>query len=144
MVIVYDLSPGAAFGLTQRSVYTADGRRRDQRELHQLPHPDTRSRERRESPDGREGGQDGDADADRAFRAGDGEALIGFLPGKNYGTAADEQVLVAAHTDSMSLIQDNGGLGILGVMSYFNQIPRRATGANDRRLLRLPALHAGR
>ena len=26
IVVVYDLSPGAAFGLTQRSVYTADGR----------------------------------------------------------------------------------------------------------------------
>uniref|UniRef100_UPI003977F797 hypothetical protein n=1 Tax=Salmonella sp. SAL4447 TaxID=3159902 RepID=UPI003977F797 len=25
IVVVYDLSPGAAFGLTQRSVYTADG-----------------------------------------------------------------------------------------------------------------------
>jgi len=26
MVVVYDLSPGAAFGLAQRSVYTADGK----------------------------------------------------------------------------------------------------------------------
>jgi hypothetical protein len=48
------------------------------------------------------------------------------LPGRNYGTPQDEQVLLATHTDAMSLIEENGGLGMLGIMSYFNQLPRSA------------------
>jgi hypothetical protein len=48
------------------------------------------------------------------------------LPGKNYGTPQDEQVLIATHTDAMSLIEENGGLGLLGILSYFNHIPRSA------------------
>ena len=48
------------------------------------------------------------------------------MPGKNYGTPLDEQVLLATHTDAMSLIEENGGLGMLGIMSYFNHIPQSA------------------
>jgi hypothetical protein len=48
------------------------------------------------------------------------------LPGKNYGTPLDEQVLVATHTDAMSLVEENGGLGMLGILSYFNHIPQSA------------------
>jgi hypothetical protein len=38
----------------------------------------------------------------------------------------DEQVLLATHTDDMSLIEENGGLGMLGMMSYFNHPPRQS------------------
>lgn len=35
-------------------------------------------------------------------------------------------MLIATHTDAMSLIEENGGLGLLGIMSYFNHVPRTA------------------
>ncbi len=35
-------------------------------------------------------------------------------------------MLLATHTDAMSLIEENGGLGLLGIMSYFNHVPRAA------------------
>ena len=44
----------------------------------------------------------------------------GFLPGKNYGTAADEHVLVITHSDGPNLTQDNGGFAILSVIRYFS------------------------
>jgi hypothetical protein len=34
--------------------------------------------------------------------------------------------LLASHTDAMSLIEENGGFGLLGIMSYYNRIPRAA------------------
>jgi hypothetical protein len=58
------------------------------------------------------------------FQRDIGKAIIAYLPGKNYGTPQDEQVLLATHTDAMSLIEENGGLGVLGIMSYFNHLPR--------------------
>jgi hypothetical protein len=48
------------------------------------------------------------------------------LPGRDYGTPQDEQILLATHTDAMSLIEENGGLGVLAIMSYFNKLPRSA------------------
>ena len=54
------------------------------------------------------------------------EAILAYLPGRAYGTPRDEQVLIATHTDAMSLIEENGGLGLLGIASYFNRIPRTA------------------
>ena len=60
------------------------------------------------------------------FQRDTGKAIIAYLPGRNYGTPQDEQVLLATHTDAMSLIEENGGLGMLGIMSYFNHLPRSA------------------
>jgi hypothetical protein len=51
---------------------------------------------------------------------------MAYLPGRNYGAPQDEQVLIATHTDAMSLIEENGGLGLLGIMSYFSHVPRSA------------------
>ncbi len=50
--------------------------------------------------------------------------LFGYLPGKNYGTDADEQILLITHTDGPSISQDNGAFGILGVVKYFANIPQ--------------------
>ena len=50
--------------------------------------------------------------------------LFGYLPGKNYGTDADEQILLITHTDGPSISQDNGAFGILGMVKYFNYIPQ--------------------
>jgi hypothetical protein len=60
------------------------------------------------------------------FQRDIGKAIIAYLPGRNYGTPMDEQVLLATHTDAMSLIEENGGLGMLGIMSYFNHLPRQS------------------
>jgi len=48
--------------------------------------------------------------------------LFGYLPGKHYGTEEDEQILLITHTDGPSISQDNGALGILGVVRYFSNL----------------------
>jgi len=53
-----------------------------------------------------------------------GRAYIGYLPGRDYGTPKDEQIMIATHSDAMSLVEDNGALGLLGVLYYFNHIPQ--------------------
>lgn len=50
--------------------------------------------------------------------------LFGYLPGKDFGTDADEQIMLVTHTDGPSISQDNGALGILGVLEYFSKIPQ--------------------
>jgi hypothetical protein len=50
--------------------------------------------------------------------------LIGFLPGRNYGTEDDEQVILLTHTDGPSITQENGALAILGVIDYFSGLPQ--------------------
>lgn len=50
--------------------------------------------------------------------------LFGYLPGRNYGTDADEQILLITHTDGPSISQDNGAFGILGMVKYFANISR--------------------
>lgn len=51
--------------------------------------------------------------------------LIGYLPGRNYGSDQDEQVLMITHTDGPSITQDNGALGILAAIRYFSNIPQQ-------------------
>jgi len=50
--------------------------------------------------------------------------LYGYLPGKDYGSPADRQVMLVTHTDGPSISQENGGLGILGMVKYFSHIPK--------------------
>jgi hypothetical protein len=50
--------------------------------------------------------------------------LIGYLPGKHYGTAQDEKVMLTTHTDGPAVLQDNGALGVLGIVAYFSHIPQ--------------------
>ncbi|MBS3756743.1 MAG: hypothetical protein KGY56_13675, partial [Desulfobacterales bacterium] len=51
--------------------------------------------------------------------------LIGYLPGKNYGTPDDEQIILVTHTDGCSISQENGALGILGIIHYFSNFPQK-------------------
>jgi len=51
--------------------------------------------------------------------------LIGYLPGRDYGTDRDQQILMVTHTDGPSITQDNGALGILAAVRYFSHIPQR-------------------
>jgi len=50
--------------------------------------------------------------------------LFGYLPGKDYGTPQDQQILLITHTDGPSISQENGGLGILAVVKYFAHLPK--------------------
>ena len=51
--------------------------------------------------------------------------LIGYLPGKNYGTERDERILLRTHTDGPSISQENGALGLLAVVANIAQIPQK-------------------
>ncbi len=126
MVIVYDLSPGAALGLVQRSVYTPDGKAGLGAVYTNCP---TLTLDRVNGAkvlmDAR-AGKMATLTLMARFQRDVGKAIIAYLPGKNYGTPLDEQVMVASHTDAMSLVEENGGLGMLGIMSYFSHIPKAA------------------
>jgi hypothetical protein len=50
--------------------------------------------------------------------------LIGYLPGRHYGTEKDEKILLTTHTDGPCVLQDNGALGLLGIVAYFSRIPQ--------------------
>ena len=50
--------------------------------------------------------------------------LIAYLPGKDYGTPDDEQIVLINHTDGPSITQDNGALGLLAIVKYFSHIPQ--------------------
>ncbi len=50
--------------------------------------------------------------------------LIGYLPGKDFDTEKDEKILMVTHTDGPALLQDNGALGLLGIVAYFSHIPK--------------------
>ena len=49
--------------------------------------------------------------------------LIGYLPGKDYGTKKDQKILLITHTDGPSISQDNGALGLLGIVAHISRIP---------------------
>src|SRR5712691_5165123 len=126
IVVVYDLSPGAAFGLAQRSVYTPDAKAGLGAKYVNCP---TLALDRvtgaKVLADAK-AGKTATLTLTARFERDTGKAIIAYLPGKNYGTPQDEQVLLATHTDAMSLIEENGGLGMLGIMSYFNRLPKSA------------------
>jgi hypothetical protein len=50
--------------------------------------------------------------------------LVAYLPGKDYGTERDEQIVLVNHSDGPSITQDNGALGLLAIVKYFSNIPR--------------------
>jgi hypothetical protein len=126
IVAVYDLSPGAAFGLTQRSVYTPNAKAGLGATYVNCP---TLALDRVNGAKvvaDAKAGKTATLTLIARFQRDTGKAIIAYLPGRDYGTPSDEQVLLATHTDAMSLIEENGGLGMIGIMSYFNRIPRAA------------------
>ena len=50
--------------------------------------------------------------------------LIAYLPGRDYGTDKDEQIVLVNHTDGPSITQDNGALGLLAIVRYFSHTPQ--------------------
>jgi hypothetical protein len=126
MVVVYDLSPGAAFGLAQRSVYTSTGRAGLGAEYINCPTLTLDRVNGAKVVADAMAGKMATLTLTARFQRDTGKAIIAYLPGANYGTPRDEQVLLATHTDAMSLIEENGGIGLLGIMGYFNHIPKSA------------------
>ena len=126
IVVVYDLSPGMAFGLAQRSVYTETGRAGLGATYINCPTLTLDRVNGAKVLSDAKAGKTATLVLRARFQRDTGKAIIAYLPGRNYGTAQDEQVLLATHTDAMSLIEENGGLGMLGIMSYFNRLPRDA------------------
>jgi hypothetical protein len=124
IVIVYDLSPGAAFGLAQRSVYTANGRAGLGAEYINCPTLTLDRVNGAKVLTDAKAGKTATLTLVARFQRDTGRAIIAYLPGANYGTPRDEQLLLATHTDAMSLIEENGGIGLLGIMGYFNHLPR--------------------
>jgi len=51
--------------------------------------------------------------------------LIAYLPGRDYGTERDQQIQLRTHTDGPSISQDDGALGLLGVVKYISNVPQR-------------------
>src|SRR5262245_40552725 len=124
MVMVYDLSPGAAFGLTQRSVYTSDGKAGLGTEYINCPTLTLDRVNGAKVLTDAKAGRSATLTLVARFQRDLGKAFIAYLPGASYGTPRDEQGLLATHTDAMSLIEENGGIGLLGIMGYFNHIPK--------------------
>ena len=58
------------------------------------------------------------------LEAAEAYQLIAYLPGRDYGTPADEQIVLINHTDGPSITQDNGALGLLAIIKYFSHIPQ--------------------
>src|SRR5262249_39759147 len=50
--------------------------------------------------------------------------LFGYLPGRDYKTDGDKQILLITHTDGPSVSQENRALGILSMVKYFSRIPQ--------------------
>ena len=90
MVVVYDLSPGAAFGLTQRSVYTPDGKAGLGATYVNCP---TLALDRVNGAKvlaDAKAGKTATLTLIARFQRDTGKAIIAYLPGKNYGTPLDE------------------------------------------------------
>jgi hypothetical protein len=124
IVIVFDLSPGAAFGLAQRSVYTQNGKAGLGAHYVNCPTLTLDRVNGAKVLTDAKAGKTATLTLTARFARDTGKAIIAYLPGRNYGTPQDEHVLLATHTDAMSLIEENGGLGMLGIMSYFNHLPQ--------------------
>lgn len=124
MVVVYDYSPGAAFGLTQRSVYSLNGSGGVGTVYINVP---TLTLDRVNGAKvlaDAQAGKTATLTLNADFETATSRYVIGYLPGKYYGTPQDQQLLLATHTDAMSLVEEDGGLGMLGVMHYLNHIPQ--------------------
>ena len=123
MVVVYDLSPDMALGVTERSVFSTSGSGPTTVYKNVPTLALDRVNGAKVLVDAK-AGKTATLTLNASFQTDHGKEIIGYLPGKNYGTPADEQILIATHQDAMSLSEENGGLGMLGVLSYFSHIPQ--------------------
>jgi hypothetical protein len=57
------------------------------------------------------------------------------LPGRDYPTGQDEQILLVTHSDGPNLSQENGTLGIMALIRHYARIPQSERGKTLRVLL---------
>ena len=50
--------------------------------------------------------------------------IVAVIPGKNYGTAKDQVVMIHSHTDGTNGLEDNGPYISVAMAQYLNQIPQ--------------------
>jgi hypothetical protein len=124
MVVVYDLSPAAAFSLIQRSVYSLTGDGGPGTVYQNLPTLCLDRVNGAKVVADAQAGEKATLTLNASFQNVTGQYVIGYLPGKDYGTPQDEQLLLATHTDAMSLVEEDGSFGMLGIMYYMNHIPQ--------------------
>jgi len=123
-VVVYDLSPGMALGLTQRTVYAASGTGANVVYANVPTLTLDRVNGAKVLEDAK-AGKSATLTLLASFQLSHGKEIVGYLPGRDYGTAGDKQILIATHQDAMSLIEDDGSLGMLGILKYFSHIPQQ-------------------
>ena len=126
IVVVYDLSQRAAFGLVQRSVYTPDGKASLGAQYTNCPTLTLDRVNGAKVLSDAKAGKSATLTLRARFQRTIAKSTIAFLPGKDYGTPRDRHIMIATHTDAMSLVEDNGGLGMIGLMNYFSHIPRNS------------------
>ena len=124
MVVVYDLSPGMALGLTQRTVYAASGSGANVVYANVPTLTLDRVNGAKVIEDAK-AGKSANLTLIASFELSHGKEIIGYLPGKDYGTAGDKQIMIATHQDAMSLVEDDGSLGMLAILKYFSHIPQQ-------------------
>ncbi|HKE40392.1 MAG TPA: hypothetical protein VKG21_11175 [Casimicrobiaceae bacterium] len=125
MIVVYDLSPAGAFGLIQRSVYSLTGNGGPGTAYQNVPTLCLDRVNGAQVITDAKAGASATLTLNANFLAVQGQYVIGYLPGKYYGTPQDEQILLATHTDAMSLVEEDGSFGMLGIMYYMNHIPQQ-------------------
>jgi len=146
-VWVYDLSPGGAFGLLQRSVYSAANSPAAGGPGTIYQNMPTLALDRVNGakvvtdaiagatatmwllPQGVTNNCSSTATTVNGspacgFVPVQGKYFVAYLPGKYYGTPQDQYINIATHIDAQSLVEEDGGFGMLGMMNYFNQIPQ--------------------
>ena len=146
-VWVYDLSPGGSFGLLERSVYAAAGSPAQGGPGTIFQNMPTLALDRVNGakvitdamagatatiwllPSGVTNSCSSTANAPGGspscgFVPVQGQYVVAYLPGKYYGTPQDQFINIATHLDAQSLVEEDGALGMLGIMYYMNQIPQ--------------------
>lgn len=147
MIWVYDISPGGAFGLIERSVYSAANSPSQGGPGTIYQNIPTLALDRvngakvvADAKNGATGtmwllptgvsdncsstASTANGSPSCGFVVTQGRYLVIYLPGKYYGTPQDQWINLATHIDAMSLVEEDGALSMLSLMHYFSQIPQ--------------------
>ncbi len=114
MVIVYDMAYERSVGLYSFAVPT----------LHNLPWLTLAREDGKQVIEDAKAGKMGTLRLEATIEPSEAIQTICYLPGKNYGTPDDEQILLINHTDGVSITQDNGAIGLLAIVKYYSQLPQ--------------------
>ncbi len=113
-VTVYDMAFGRSEGLVARPIPP----------LYQLPGLSLSREDGAKVIADAKAGKTATLRLEATVEASEAYQTISYLPGRDYGTPLDEQILLINHTDGPSITQDNGALGLLAIVKYFSNIPQ--------------------